>query len=198
MKKIGITGNIGSGKTTVCKIFEHLQVPIFYADTEAKKLYDRKDIRQSMINMFGKGIYKSDGKIDTLALASKIFNNEDQAVFVSGLLYPALRKVYDDWLITVQSKPYILYEAAILFETGFYKSFDAIIVVEAPLLIRLHRIQDRDQLSETKIRERMDRQWRDERKSAAADYLIRNDGKSFLIPQVLKLHKSFTESVIMT
>lgn len=189
MKKIGITGNMGSGKSLVCSIFEVLHIPVFYADVEAKQLYSKADIFEKMVKYFGKSIYTSKKKIKPTVLAKKIFNHPESLELVNSIIHPEVRKRFDEWITINKSSPYILYEAAILYETGNDKAFDAIIVVTAPEHIRMERIVARDELSIKEIKSRMARQWTEELKVARADFIIRNDGKSLLIPQVLEIHK---------
>lgn len=189
MKKIGITGNIGSGKSMVCSIFEQLKVPVFYADSEAKKLYNKTDIYTQMTARFGTGIYQSDKSILPAKLGQIIFGNEEHRRFVTSILYPALHERYAEWLKENETADYILYEAAILFETGNNSLFDAMIVVDAPLALRLKRVIQRDGSNEEQVRAKMRLQWSDEQKAALADFVIYNDGQNLLIPQVLCIHK---------
>ncbi|MFZ4464081.1 MAG: dephospho-CoA kinase [Bacteroidales bacterium] len=189
MKKIGITGNIGSGKSLVCSIFEQLKVPVFYADSEAKKLYSKADIYAQMTARFGTGIYQSDKSILPAKLGQIIFGDEEHRRFVTSILYPALHERYAEWLKENETADYILYEAAILFETGNNSLFDAMIVVDAPIAIRQQRVMLRDGSNEKEVLEKMKLQWSDERKACLADFVIRNDGKSLLIPQVMEIHR---------
>ena len=189
MIKVGITGNIGSGKSMVCSIFEQLKVPVFYADTEAKKLYSNPGIYAQMTARFGTGIYQSDKSILPAKLAQIIFGNEEHRRFVTSILYPALHERYAEWLIENETADYILYEAAILFETGNNSLFDAMIVVDAPIALRLQRVMLRDGSNEKDVLEKMNLQWSDEKKAGRADFVIRNDGKSLLIPQVMEIHR---------
>lgn len=188
MKKIGITGNMGSGKSLVCSIFEVLHIPVFYADREAKLLYGKADIYEKMVKYFGKSIYNPDKKIKPTVLARKIFKRPEALEFVNSIIHPAVHIRFDEWILTNNSSPYILYEAAILFETGNDKLFDAVIVVTAPEHIRMERIEERDKLSVKEIKSRMARQWPEEMKTNRANFIIRNDGKTMVIPQVLKIH----------
>lgn len=192
MKKIGITGNIGSGKSLVCSIFEAIRTPVFYADKEAKLLYSKPEIFDRMVNYFGKSIYNTDKTIRPVVLAKKIFNQPQSLNFVNSIIHPSVHIRFNEWIQAYQSVAYILYEAAILYETGFDKEFDAIIVVTAPEPIRLERIMQRDHLTQKEVKIRMERQWPEEKKSSMADYIILNDGNSLLIPQVLKIHNQLT------
>jgi dephospho-CoA kinase len=195
MKKIGITGNIGSGKSLVCSIFEVLKVPVFFADKEAKKLYGNPDVYEKMVKYFGKSMYNSNKEIKTKVLAKKIFNQPEAMHFVNSVIHPALHHRFESWAADLQSKPYILYEAAILYETGYDKELDGMIVVTAPEHTRIERIMQRDKLSLKEIKSRIARQWPEEKKILLADFVIQNEGKSLLIPQVLKIHRDVINEI---
>lgn len=194
MKKIGITGNIGSGKTLVCSIFEAFQIPVFYADKEAKKIYSTPEIYKQMVSRFGKSVYNSDKTIKSAVLAKKLFNNNDHLHFVNEIIHPAVHHYFDEWLKSFESKPYILYEAAILIETGYYKDFDAIVLVTAPENTRIERILERDKTSLKDVYSRISRQMNEEKKMEFADFIIQNDGKKMLIPQVMNIHRLLTNT----
>lgn len=196
MKRIGITGGIGSGKTVVCKVFELLGVPVFYADDEAKKLYLIKEVRDLLLKKYGDNIYKSIYEINKEKLAEIIFNNPDELKFINSLIHPMLAKVYKDWCNTYKHLPYTLKEAAILFESGAYKEMDAVILVIAPKEIRINRIIKRDNFTRLQIEERMKNQWTEEERIAHADFIIYNDEEQLVLPQIIELHQKFTNSEI--
>lgn len=194
MKKVGITGNIGSGKSLVCSVFEKLHIPIFYADQQAKMLYQETVVKNQMILHFGAKIYKKDGSLNKELLSEKIFHDPVAMKSVQQILYPALHLKYTDWLsLQASETPYCLYEAAILFETGFNKNFDHIIFVSAPEILRLERVQKRDDSPEKEIKIRMDQQWPESKKTPYADFVILNDGSQMLIPQILRIHNQLTK-----
>ncbi len=195
MKKVGITGNIGSGKSLVCSIFEKMHIPVFYADQQAKLLYQEVDVKKQMILHFGSKIYKKDGSLNKELLSEKIFQDPTSMESVQQILYPALRQKYAEWLGNQPDiTPYCLYEAAILFETGFHKNFDHIVFVSAPETLRLERVQKRDGSSEKDIRSRMDQQWPEIEKIPLSDFVIVNDGLQMLIPQILQIHHHLTKA----
>jgi dephospho-CoA kinase len=188
MIKVGLTGGIGSGKTTVAKIFETLGIPVFYADTEAKVLLDEsEEIKSGLINLFGAALY-ADGKLNRKELASHIFNDKEAIQKVNSIVHPAVTKRFEEWRAK-QKATYVLQEAAILFETGGYKRFDKNILVSAPKEIRIKRIMQRDGLTEDEILARMQNQWDENHKIALADFVILNDESEMLLPQILRVHE---------
>ncbi len=191
MLKVGITGNMGSGKSLVCSLFEQMGVPVFYADEEAKSLYEEPLVQLQMKKNFGKSIYLSDGKLNKKKLSRLIFNDEVSMQFIRDLIYPELHKKFETWAVekALQQCPYVLYEAALILENGFQKQFDKLILVSAPEWLRIERIKERDKLSEKAISARMNNQWPEEKKLELADFIILNDGKQMLIPQVVEIHK---------
>lgn len=193
MLKIGLTGNIGSGKSLVCSVFEKLGVPVYYADLEAKKILDSSELRAELIRNFGSEIEdKKLNSIDRAKLAKLVFNDREQLKKLNSLIHPQLRIAFKNWCIQHTNKAYIIQEAAILFENGFSDLFDKTIVVSAPKEIRLQRVLHRDHASEADVLARMKNQWTDDQKEAAADFIIINDGKELVLPQILKLHQSFS------
>jgi dephospho-CoA kinase len=187
MIKIGLTGNIGSGKTTVCKILETLNVPVFYADVEAKKLYKRRDVVEQLGKKFGRIVLNENDLVDFKMLASLIFSDRKALGFVTNLIHPLVFQVYNEWLNRWEKEPVTVHESAILFENHLQHHFDKTVVVACPKEIRLKRLLERDKISQEMILQRMKNQWPDEQKENAADYVIMNDGSVFLIPQVLTL-----------
>jgi len=186
MIKIGITGNIGSGKSYICNIFEKNGIPVFYSDDETKKLYYDSDIKQLITNRFGKEIYNSDGTLNKVLLSSLIFGNDDNLKFIEDTLYPALFRHFNDWC-ELQNSPFVLFESAILFEKNLTNRFDKIIFISAPESIRIQRVMNRDKCSEEAVRTRMKLQWCDEIKSPKADYVMVHDGNDDVEKEVLKL-----------
>ena len=188
MKKIGITGNIGSGKSFVCKIFESLGIPVFYSDDETKKLYLIPSVKELIINRFGTEVYFEDGTLNKKLLSYHLFKNEEAMRFIESVLYPALNQHFDDWC-EQQTTPYVLYESAILFEKNYQKFFDKIIFVSASEDIRLQRVMKRDDCTEENVRSRMRLQMSEETKISRADFVIYNDGTKSVEPQVMAINK---------
>ncbi|MCQ2309335.1 MAG: dephospho-CoA kinase [Bacteroidales bacterium] len=175
MIKIGITGNIGSGKSFICNIFERKGIPVFYSDDETKQLYYDSQIKQLIINRFGGDIYLKDGTLNKKLLSSLIFGNDDNLKFIEDTLYPTLFQRFNEWCEN-QTASFVLFESAILFEKKLTNHFDKIIFVSAPESIRIQRVIERDKCTEDVVRARMSLQWSDETKIPKADYVIVHDG----------------------
>jgi len=190
MYTVGLTGGIGSGKSLVAQIFSHLGIPVFNADAEAGKILDEDlQIRHQLTEWFGQEIYK-DGRPDRPKLAGIIFNDAEMLSKVNRLIHPKVLDRFLNWCGENQNKPYVIHEAAILFESGFYRHMDTTILVTAPEKIRIARVKQRDKTTEESIRQRMQNQWTDEQKSNLAGYIIQNDGESSLLPKVLEIHNT--------
>ncbi len=193
MLKIGITGGIGSGKTTVCRIFETLGIPVFYADTAAKEIMVKDPVLVAgIISTFGQESYFEDGALNNKYIAGIVFNNAEELNRLNALVHPAVFRAYDAWAAALpESVPYTLKEAALLFESGSFKSSDKNILVTAPLELKLKRVMQRDDVTAAQVKARMDKQFTDEQKLEMADYLIHNNETNSLIDQVLELHHLF-------
>lgn len=192
MLKIGLTGNIGSGKTLVAEVFRTLGVPVFHADEAARNLLSDDSVINDILDYFGEEVLSPERQINRKALAGKVFNDSEKLEFLNALIHPRVRELFDQWCRVQSGKIYVLYEAAILFESGHYREMDRVICVDAPEALRLRRVMMRDGATEAEVRQRMDRQWPDERKTALADYIIRNDETEPVIPQVLNIHRILT------
>ncbi|WP_316736522.1 dephospho-CoA kinase [Pedobacter aquatilis] len=193
MYKVGITGGIGSGKTTVCKVFEVLGIPVFYADTVAKEIMITDVLLiEGVKNAFGKESYSEDGKLNNKHIASIVFNNEVELSKLNALVHPAVFRVFDAWESQIVADvPYTLKEAALLFESGSYKMADTTILVTAPFETKLKRVMQRDNVTAEQVKARMDKQLSDDEKSKLANHFIINDEKLSIIEQVLALHQQF-------
>ncbi len=194
MLQVGITGGIGSGKTTVCKIFEILGIPVYYADERAKWLMTNDlNIIKDIKNEFGATAYNEKGELNRQYIAEIAFHNPEKLQALNALVHPAVFEDGRNWHRTQQNVPYTLKEAALLFESGSYKELDKIIVVTAPLDVRIQRVMERDQISQEAVQARISKQMLEEEKINQADYLIVNDGEQTLIAQVLIIHKSLMQ-----
>lgn len=188
MLKVGITGGIGSGKTVVCQVFETLGIPVFNADAAAKFLmeHDVALIKQIKL-LFGEEVYE-ENKLKREKLAAIIFQNEEKRHALNAVVHPATIEYGEKWM-EQQTAPYALKEAAILFESGSHKGLDKIIGVYAPQEIRIQRAMQRDGATREKIESRIATQMNEEEKMKLCDFVIENDGKTAIIPQVLNIHK---------
>ena len=192
MLKVGITGNIGGGKTTVSKIFEVLGIPVFYADDAAKTVMVTDAVLISSLKAtFGSEAYFEDGSLNRKYIANIVFNNETELAKLNGLVHPAVFRAFDAWVSGVKDVPYVLKEAALLFESTSYKMCDLSIMVTAPLEMRIERVMKRDNLTRAEVESRNARQFTEEKKVQLANYIIKNDGSELVIPQVLELHRQF-------
>lgn len=193
MLKVGITGGIGSGKTTICRIFETLGIPVFYADAVAKEIMVNDAILiKGVKDAFGEESYLTGGILNNKHIAGIVFNNADELAKLNALVHPAVFRAFDNWVTKLpKDVPYILKEAALLFESGSYKMCDKNILVTAPLTLKLARVTKRDGVTEDQVKARMDKQFTDEKKIKMADYLINNNETDSLIVQVMDLHQLF-------
>jgi len=189
MLKIGLTGGIGSGKTTVARIFEVLGIPVYYADQAAKDLMNSDpDLRKNIISGFGPESYK-EGKIDRIYLASKVFGDAEKLALLNSFVHPATIRDAHSWM-NRQTTPYAVKEAALIFEGGLEKNFDYIIGVSAPESLRLERAMQRDQTAAENVLQRMHQQMDEQEKISRCDFVIVNDGIQAILPQVLKVHET--------
>ena len=189
MLKIGITGGIGAGKTTVCRIFATLGIPVFYADEESKRiLFTDASALDRVRKIFGEEVFTNEIP-DRKKLATIVFSNPEKLRELNSILHSAVFQHFDDWLLEKKHSSYILMEAALIYETAREGFLDKVIVVSAPEEIRIRRIMMRDKISEADIRARMKQQFSQELKEQKADFIIENDENQLLIPQVMEIHE---------
>jgi len=192
MKIIGITGGIGSGKTTTCEIFQELGVPVYFADLRARELMtSSQELKEKIIQVFGNQAYDG-GKLNRAYLAQQVFNSKEKLSVLNGLVHPAVANDFENWVEEQKGEKYVLKEAAILFESGAYQDVDITVLVIAPESMRLERVMARDGSTKEDVLKRMKNQWTQERKLKLADHIVTNDGTHLLIPQVLELHERFS------
>ena len=188
MIKVGLTGGIGSGKSTIAKVFEVLGIPVYYADDAAKKLMNTDEELKNKIQLqFGNDVYK-DGKLDRKYLSEIVFNNPEKLQLLNALVHPATLKDAEKWMQN-QSTAYSLKEAALIFESGAHEYLDYVIGVTAPTPLRIQRTMQRDGLTREEVIARMDKQMDETIKMKLCDFVIKNDEQEMLISQVLQLHE---------
>ena len=189
MLKVGITGGIGSGKTTVCKVFALLGIPVFYSDEESKKLlYNDLALRREVSKVFGSDVINAEGKIDKKRLAVVVFSNKEKLEQLNAILHPAVGIRFEEWVKEHEQNKYILKEAAILFESGANIQVNTVITVTAPQDLKIQRAMQRDTITREQVEQRMKNQMSDEEKIKLSQFVIYNNEVQLLIPQVLKIH----------
>lgn len=190
MLKLGLTGGIGSGKTTVAKVFELLGAPVYYADDEAKRIMNEdKQLRVSIQKHFGDAAYKND-ELDRAYLASKVFHDPLQLEKLNSLVHPATIRDAAEWM-NRQHTAYVIKEAALIFESGAAEHLDYVIGVYAPLPLRIKRTMERNDLNQDEVVKRMKNQIDEHIKMKLCDFVIYNDEQQLVIPQVIELHEKF-------
>ncbi|WP_417608699.1 dephospho-CoA kinase [Owenweeksia hongkongensis] len=186
---IGLTGGIGSGKSTVAKIFEFLGVPVYEADAFSKTIIDTdKELQAELVSLLGTEIIE-EGKIVRPKMAELIFGDKNLLQKANDLIHPAVARHFQNWNEN-QSYPYVIKEAAILFESGSYKSCDKILVVAAPKEMRINRVMARSSMTREEVEARMNNQWPQEQKLEKADYIVTNDLTESVIKQVINIHEN--------
>jgi dephospho-CoA kinase len=193
---VGITGGIGSGKSTVCKLFEILGIPVYSADDRAKVLMAvDPTLKIQILEEFGKDSYLPNGSVNRNYLAEKVFSDPEKVKKINSFVHPAVGKDFKQWAEN-QSAPYLLKEAALLFETGAAEELDQVINVSSPLKIRMARVLARDpHRKEAQVNQIIDQQLPDEQKNELADFVIKNTDNKLLIPQVLEIHKKLSGTI---
>lgn len=188
MKRIGLTGGIGSGKSFVADLLTKLGYPVYYSDSRSKELTkSNPTIREGLIAMFGEEVFKEEG-LNTTLIAEKMFQDDALRLRINQLIHPIVRKDFEEW-VSKQDKDLVFNEAAILFETGAYKTLDATILVYAPESLKIERVMRRENCSKEEVLARMNKQWSDEEKMKLTNYLILNDEK---IPLLVQIEKCIT------
>jgi dephospho-CoA kinase len=191
MKQVGLTGNIGSGKTTVCRVFQALGVPVYFADQRAREISDNPQVLQSIRQKFGGEVFDGNNRLMRQKLASVVFNDPEALDTLNAIIHPLVFNDYLQWL-EGQKSSYCIQEAAILFETGAYKRFDHTISVVAPEQLRISRTMQRQNISLEDVLRRMKNQLPQQELEQKAEFLIVNDNIQPVIPQVMKLHATFS------
>jgi dephospho-CoA kinase len=193
MKIIGLTGGIGSGKSTVAEMFTDLGVPVYNSDEEAKKIMESSEaVKKGIIELFGSTAYKGN-TLNKSLISDQVFQNKDLLKKLNALVHPAVRNHFLSWMKD-QDAPYVIQEAAIIFENGKAAFYDAIILVVAPQSTRLKRVMKRDKLSKSQVMMRIDNQWPDARKIPISDFVIENKARSKTLKKVQAIHLALLDN----
>ncbi|TDE27234.1 MULTISPECIES: dephospho-CoA kinase [Flavobacterium] len=187
-KIIGLTGGIGSGKTTIANYFESFGVPVYIADDEARKIMQTSEIIGAIKKVFGDAIFENE-KLNREELAKIVFSNPEKLEKLNNIVHPAVKKHFDQWLLLHKKNPYAIYEAAILFESGGYKNCDLIITVTAPIESRIQRVVERDKTTRELVLKRINAQWTDEQRISKSDFIIENTSLETTKLEVVKILK---------
>lgn len=190
-KIIGLTGGIGSGKTMIAKYIQSLGIPVYIADDAAKKIMELPEIISSIKQVFGNEVFEND-KLSKEKLAKIVFNNSQNLKQLNQIVHPAVKRDFDEWFSKQKEFPYVVKEAAILFESGSYKDCDAIITVEAPLDTRIQRVIKRDNTNLESVMSRVNNQWTDEMRAEKSDYVVENVDIKKAMLQVDEILKKMT------
>lgn len=194
VKKIGLTGGIGSGKSFFAALFRQLDIPIYSSDHAAKRLMNEEPvIVEGIKKIFGSKAYTSDSLLDRKHIAAQIFNDKDKLAKINSLVHPAVREDFSNWAMT-QKAPFVINEAALFVENGTYKDFDALVTVLSPLELRIKRIIQRDQISREQVLQRIKNQSSDKDKIAVSQYLLYNDAVISPLIQVRNLYHLISNS----
>jgi dephospho-CoA kinase len=187
--KVGITGGMGSGKSTVAKVFEVLGIPVYYADDAAKRLMNEDEtLKQQLEKQFGKETY-IDGALNRKYLSALVFNNEEKLALLNSIVHPATLRDAEHWM-QQQKTPYAIKEAALIFESGAQRQLDYVIGVYAPVSLRIQRVIKRDHITREEVKARMEKQIDEAIKMRLCNYVITNDEQELVIPQVIKIHEA--------
>lgn len=186
---VGLTGGIGSGKSTVAKLFEVLRVPVYDTDTRAKQTYYKAEVKSSIIDLLGPEAYSEDGKLEPAIISKKVFGDSSLLQKLNAIIHPAVDADFKEFLKAHSGEKLIVKESALLFETGVYKKMDKNILVTSPLELRVKRVQQRDNAEPADIMKRIAHQMPDEEKIPISDFVIINDEKEAIIPQVLAIYE---------
>ena len=188
MVYVGLTGNIGSGKTTVSRLFSMFNVPIYYADERGKNFLETPETLLMIREAFGDAYIDDEGKPDKKKIAALVFGDIEKLEILNQIIHPQVRKDFSNWAARQTHHPYVIMEAAILFESGQHKNFQKIIIVTAPKKLRIERVCIRDRVKSEDVEKRMRHQMAEEDIAALADFVINNDGQELLMPQVESVH----------
>ncbi|MBA4277299.1 dephospho-CoA kinase [Flavobacterium sp.] len=187
-KIIGLTGGIGSGKTTIANHFMAAGIPVYIADDEARKITQSAEIIKEIKDLFGNAIFEN-GILNREKLAQIVFSNPEKLKLLNSIIHPVVKKHFDNWVLDHKNNSFVIYEAAILFESGSYKNCDKIITVTAPLETRIQRVIQRDKTTREQVLKRINAQWNDDQRIAKSDFVIENQTPEITKSEVGKILK---------
>ena len=190
----GLTGNIGSGKTTVSRLFSMLGVPVYCADEKGRQFLGLAEVKEKVVSLFGGRVLNEEGMIDRKKLASVVFADKGKLRQLNEVIHPMVRADFRKWADKHEGHPYVIEEVAILFESGLARDFDKIVLVAAPEDIRINRVCKRDGVEADSVRQRARHQWSEEKKIPLSDFIINNDGNSLVIDQVTEVHEQLLKA----
>jgi dephospho-CoA kinase len=190
-KIVGLTGGIGSGKTTIAKHIKSMGIPVYIADDEAKKILMLPETLNALKLVFGNSVF-DDGLLNKDKLSNIVFNNPEMLKQLNQIIHPAVKRDFENWLIANKNHPIVVKEAAILFESGSYKDCDAVITIVAPLNNRIQRIMARDNTIYEAVLSRINNQWTDEMRIEKSDYVIENEDVNIACKQTENILKTLS------
>jgi dephospho-CoA kinase len=194
MKRIGLTGGIGSGKTTVAEVFDTLGVPVFLADEEARRIQNKDEAVKNKIQKVLGDVYDINGTLNRKRVAELVFGNPSLLEQLNQIVHPVVKDAFEKFVALHADAPYVIREAAILFESGSYKDLDAVIAVVAPEEIRINRVMNRDSSTKEQVQQRIQAQWSDEEKVRRSQFVIINDGKEMILPAIVNIHEELIKA----
>lgn len=190
-KIIGLTGGIGSGKTTIANYFQSFGIPVYIADDEARKIMESSEIIDAIKEVFGNSVFEND-ILSRGKLAEIVFNDPEKLEQLNAIVHPAVKRHFDQWILNHAAAPFIIYEAAILFESGRYKDCDFVITITAPIELRIKRVVERDKTTRELVLKRINAQWTDEQRISKSDFVIENtsiEKAKLKVDEILKILK---------
>lgn len=187
-KIIGLTGGIGCGKTTIANYLKDNGLPVYIADDQAREIMKYSEILEKINTVFGNAVFNN-GQLNRLQLADVVFNNPEKLKLLNAIIHPAVKNHFDNWILNYKKNPYIIYEAAILFESGSYKNCNLILTITAPIESRIQRVIERDKITREQVLKRMSMQWTDEQRVAKSDFVIENINFETTIIEINKILK---------
>lgn len=191
---VGLTGGIGSGKSTVAKLFEVLGVPVYNSDVRAKEMYYKPEVKEQVIRLLGTNAYDAEGKLNAAHISKIVFSDSNVLQKINSIIHPAVENDFKEFVKQNSNHKLIIKESALLFEAGIYKKLDKIILVTSPIELRIARVTARDGVTRDEVIKRINHQLPDEEKAPISDFVIKNDETEGLIPQVIAAYEKLNNA----